>query len=161
MLALLATAQAAAEPLCFAVVVPGWTNCAGYTAMAEAGRFLRRSLLVAAADHGFVDGGQHARARSYRESPYDTMLFVLQTDAAAAKWPVEGAKGDAAMRQLERAFASCTPSAEDLASVSTSERVHRGGGARKKRRKMKRAGKQTKARKQFKAEAAPGGGGGW
>lgn len=143
MLELLEAAQAASEPLCFAVIVPGWTDCVGYRALAEASPFLRRSLLIAAADHGFIDGGQHARRRSYRESPYDTSLFVLQTDAALARWPLT----DEGMQQLEHAFASCTPSAEDLANVSTSERVHRGGAARKKRRKMKRAGKQTKARK--------------
>ena len=150
MLRLLRAAQEAGEPLCFAVVLPGWTECAGYAALLNAAPFLRRSLLVAAADHGFVDGGQHTRKRTYRESPYDTMLFVLQSDLAASKWPVSGTKGDEAMRQLEHAFARCTPSMEELESVSTSERVHRGGAARKKRRKMKRAGKQTKAREQAK-----------
>ena len=48
---------------------------------------------------------------------------------------------------FERAFAAWTPSAEELARVDASERVHRGGGARSKarRRPMKRAGKKTKA----------------
>ena len=61
MLTLLRAAQAKAEPLCFAVVLPGWTDCAGYMSLVEAGSLLRRSLLVAAVDHGFIDGGQHSR----------------------------------------------------------------------------------------------------
>ena len=75
------------------------------------------------------------------------MIFVLQTDAAAALCPLDGAAGDAAMARIERSMAACTPSAEELAEVDSSERVHRAGGARKrKRRKMKRAGAKTKAR---------------
>lgn len=73
------------------------------------------------------------------------MLFVLQTDAAAAQYPITGPTGDAALQQIERAFASCTPSAAELERIDKSERVHRGGAVRKKRRKMKRAGKKTKA----------------
>ena len=91
--------QAAGEALCFAVVLPGWTDSDGFRALDAAARWLRATLLVAASDHGFVDGGQHRRARSYRESPYDTKLFILQTDAAAGRWPV----GDGAVGALERA----------------------------------------------------------
>ena len=68
------------------------------------------------------------------------MVFVLQTESAARRWPAS----DEALGEIERAFAACTPSSEALAKVAPSERVHRGGGARKKR-KMKRAGKKTKA----------------
>ena len=103
--------------------------------------FLRASMLLAAADHGFVDGAAHRRPRTHRESPYDTRLFVLQTDAAAAEWPATAP----VMERIRRAFAACTPSDEELRHVAPSERVHRGGGARKqRRRKMKRAGQKTK-----------------
>jgi phosphorylated CTD-interacting factor 1 len=103
--------------------------------------FLRASLLLAAADHGFVDGAAHRRPRTHRESPYDTRLFVLQTDAAAAEWPATAP----VMARIRLAFAACTPSDEELRHVAPSERVHRGGGARKqRRRKMKRAGQKTK-----------------
>jgi len=127
MLRLLAAAEAAAQPLAFAVVLPGWLDCEGYASLAAA-PYLRASVLVAAADHGFVDGAAHVRARSFRESPYDTRLFVLQTSAAAASHPF-GA--DAAAR-VRDALAGCTPTAEALANVAASERVHRGGAARAK-----------------------------
>ena len=169
-IALLSAAQRAGAPLTFTIVLPGWTDCVGYqrlggdadaadaaavdAAIADAaadadsnvhanGRhpFLRASLLLAAADHGFVDGAAHRRPRTHRESPYDTRLFVLQTDAAAAEWPATAP----VMARIRRAFASCTPSDEELRHVAPSERVHRGGGARKqRRRKMKRAGQKTK-----------------
>lgn len=68
------------------MALPGWLDSKGL-ALLEASPFLRARLLVAASDHGFVDGGQHARARAFRESPYDTVLLCLQArcmhDAAA------------------------------------------------------------------------------
>ena len=73
----------------------------------------RLHVCPAAADHGFVDGAQHTRAYAFRQSPYDTTLFFLQTDAAAAARPL----GAAALERVERAMASCTPTEEDLAQV--------------------------------------------
>ena len=108
MIRLLEKAQAAGEPLAFAVVLPGWADSKGYNALLAAAPLLRRSLLVAAADHGYVDGAQHARRRAYRESTYDTMLFLLQTDAHAAAHPID----DGAMKRLETALAECTPTAD-------------------------------------------------
>ena len=64
------------------VVVPGWTEGAGW-ALLEASPFLRFKLVVAAADHGFCDGASHQRKDPYRQSPYDTAVFVLQTDAVS------------------------------------------------------------------------------
>ena len=107
MIRLLETAQAAGEPLAFAVVLPGWADSKGYNALLAA-PLLRRSLLVAAVDHGYIDGAQHARRRAYRESTYDTMLFLLQTDAHAAGHPID----DSAMKRLETTLAECTPTAD-------------------------------------------------
>ena len=77
------------------------------------------------------------------------MLYVLQTDAAAAERPLDGPVGDEAMGRIEHAFAACTPTAEDLSGGDSKERVHRNGNGRpRKRRKMKRAGKKTKAAKE-------------
>ena len=139
LLMLVADAQAADRPLSFVVVLPGWTDCDGYNQLLSAAPLLRRTLLVAAADHGYVDGGQHTRTRTHRESPYDTMVFVVQSDAAAARWPAS----DEALADIEAAFARCTPSEEELATVDSTERVH--SGRKRKRRKMKRAGKKTRA----------------
>ncbi|KAL1522070.1 hypothetical protein AB1Y20_021713 [Prymnesium parvum] len=117
LLSLLATAQEAGEPLTFVVVLPGWLDSRGYAAL-DGSRFLRSKLIVAASDHGFVDGGQHARARSFRESPYDTALFCLQSDGAAAEGPV----GEC-MESVRVALARCTPTAADLARLDARESV--------------------------------------
>ena len=47
--------QAAAEALCFVVVLPGWRDSAGWQALARS-PLRRATLQIAAADHGFVDG---------------------------------------------------------------------------------------------------------
>ena len=71
-----------AGALSFVVVVPGWTEGAGW-ALLEGSPFLQFKLVVAAADHGFCDGASHQRKDPYHQSPYDTAVFVLQTDAAS------------------------------------------------------------------------------
>jgi len=136
-LALLARADTRKEPLSFVVVLPGWLDSLGYQALAQSA-FTRRTLLIAAVDHGFVDGAQHARARSYRQSPFDTCVFFAQTDAAAKANPVT----DGVVAEVERALAACTPTAEALAAVPPSERVRGGGHGRvgKKPRKARRGG---------------------
>lgn len=37
---------------------------------------------------GFLDGASHQRRDPYRQSPWDTGFFVLQTSRASRKWPV-------------------------------------------------------------------------
>ena len=70
------------------------------------------------------------------------MLFLLQTDAAAATWPIT----DETVADVAAAFAACTPTAEELAAVDPRERVHRNGAPARPRarRKMKRAGQKTR-----------------
>ena len=94
----------------------------------------RLHVCPAAADHGFVDGAQHTRAYAFRQSPYDTTLFFLQTDAAAAARPL----GAAALERVERAMASCTPTEADLAQVELHERVERGSARRRLARARRR-----------------------
>ena len=104
-------AQGVAGPsaLSFVVVLPGWSETAAYTTL-SASPFLRRRVLVAAADHGYCDGASHHRQDPFRESPYDTALFVLQTDRAARKWPAT----DEVEAELRAALAACVPSASAL-----------------------------------------------
>ncbi|WIA19184.1 hypothetical protein OEZ85_003829 [Tetradesmus obliquus] len=104
-LALLQQAEAAGGALSFCVLVPGWTEVAGWGLM-NSSSFLQRSLVVAAADHGYCDGASHQRCDLYRQSPYDSAILFLQTTAAAAKWPVH----DGLLQQLQAAMASCCPS---------------------------------------------------
>ena len=101
---------AAAEPvgnhaLSYTVFLPGWQEGAGYQSLSKS-KFLRRRVLIAAADHGYCDGAAHQRQDPYRFSPYDTAIFVLQTDKASRRWPADD-KFEAALR---KAFAECTPS---------------------------------------------------
>ena len=106
-LAHLETAQGASEPLAFVVVLPGWADSVGYKSLLSS-PLLTHSLIVAAADHGYIDGAQHTRPRSYRESTYDTRVFVLQTARHAAEHPLDAA----ALSRLERTLAECTPCAD-------------------------------------------------
>ena len=88
----------------------------------------------AAADHGFVDGAQHARRASFRQSPYDSTLFFLQSDAAHAARPLS----DEQLAAVERALAACAPSASALDDVALHERVERGGARRRLKRSRER-----------------------
>ena len=85
--ALLSAAAAATvgvHALSFVVFLPGWQEGGGYQKL-SASSFLRRRVLIAAADHGYCDGAAHQRQDPYRFSPYDTAVFVLQTDKASRK----------------------------------------------------------------------------
>ena len=43
---------------------------------------LTNSFVVAASDHGYLDGAAHQRKNAYRTSVYDTGVFVLQSRRA-------------------------------------------------------------------------------
>ena len=155
---LLERAEAAAQPLCFVVALPGWDDCEGYRLLSARTPFLRHTTLAAAVDHGFVDGAQHRRRRSFRESPYDTAVMVLQTSAAAQRWPAcgeagaEAAEGSGLGHRLRRALAACTPTADALAAVDSSERVHRGGGARAKGKRQRWGNAKRRRAKKARAD---------
>lgn len=104
--ALLQAAEAAGGALSFAFIMPGWQEVAGWQLL-QSSPFLRECLLVAAADHGFCDGSSHQARDPYRQSPFDTGLFILQTSAGAKKWGVT----PPLVAQLRTAMAACVPSA--------------------------------------------------
>jgi phosphorylated CTD-interacting factor 1 len=106
MLSLLADAEAGGSALSFVVLMPGWKEVPGWQVLQQSS-FLRHSLLVAAADHGYCDGASHQRRDLYRGSPFDTSVMCLQTSAAAAKWPVRAP----VLEELRLALASCCPTA--------------------------------------------------
>lgn len=81
--ALLERAELAKQPLTFVYVMPGWKETRAFATL-TASAFLRASVLIAAADHGYCDGASHQRRDPYRQSPYDTCVFVLRTSRAAA-----------------------------------------------------------------------------
>ncbi|KAK9807800.1 hypothetical protein WJX72_009794 [[Myrmecia] bisecta] len=102
--ALLKAAEAGGQPLSFTVFLPGWEETDSWRAL-KASPFLRRLTVVAAADHGFCDGASHQRRDPFRQSPYDTGVFFLQTAKAAAKWKA----GDELEKALRVAMAECCP----------------------------------------------------
>jgi phosphorylated CTD-interacting factor 1 len=80
---LLERAELAKQPLTFIYVMPGWKETRAYSTL-TASAFLRASVLIAAVDHGYCDGASHQRRDPYRQSPYDTCIFVLRTSKAVA-----------------------------------------------------------------------------
>lgn len=128
----LLTASSAADggnhPLSFTVIIPGWTESVCYQKLL-ATPFLRKHVLIAAADHGYCDGASYARQDPFRHSPFDTAVLVLQTDKASRKWSAE-AGFEAALRA---AFAACVPSAAAVARQAKRDAGARprgeGGGA--------------------------------
>lgn len=81
--------SAATGPMSFVVIVPGWLDDPAWISLTSS-PFKRACYLIAAKDHGYCDGAQHQRQDRYRESTYDTGLFILQNASGAAKWPIEG-----------------------------------------------------------------------
>jgi len=81
---------AATGPMSFVVIVPGWLSDPAWVAL-TASIYKRAFYLVAAKDHGYCDGAQHQRQDRFRESTYDTGVFILQNRSGAAKWPTGGA----------------------------------------------------------------------
>ena len=74
-------ADEADSPLTFVVFVPGWTETSAWRKL-TASTHTRNSFVVAASDHGYLDGAAHQRKNAYRTSVYDTGVFVLQSRRA-------------------------------------------------------------------------------
>ena len=78
-------------PLSFVVVVPSgksWNQAAFYTALSSS-IYLRRTIGIPKEEHGFCDGASFQRQDRFRDSPYDTVVFLLQNKAGAVKWPCD------------------------------------------------------------------------
>jgi phosphorylated CTD-interacting factor 1 len=96
--------EAATGPLSFVVVVPAWEEASFHTALSQSAQ-LRRKIIIAKGDHGFCDGASHQRQDRYMDSPYDTLLFVLQNETGACKWPCT----DGIEKRLRSGFATGKP----------------------------------------------------
>ena len=81
--------SSATGPMSFCFVVPGWQEDPGNCAL-HASAFRTASFVVAAADHGFVDGAQHQRQDRYQPAPFDTTIVMLQNKLGEATWPLDG-----------------------------------------------------------------------
>jgi hypothetical protein len=71
----------------FVIIIPGWLDDPSYVAL-NVSVYKQAFFLVAAADHGFCDGAQHQRQDRFRDSTYDTGVFVLQNKRGSKMWPV-------------------------------------------------------------------------
>lgn len=96
--------EAATGPLSFVVVVPAWEEASFHTNLSQSAQ-LRRKIVIAKEDHGFCDGASHQRQDRYQDSPYDTILFILQNKTGARKWPCT----DAIEQRLRSGFATGKP----------------------------------------------------
>lgn len=127
-------------PLSFCVIVPGWADSPSFKALSSSSH-LAYKCLVAAADHGYVDGAQHQRQDRFLAAPYDTMVYILQNDTGRAKF---GGWRDAGFeKELRDAFAKGIPT---KAMVERRLKAGRGfgdrdgGGGVFKGKKKKRSG---------------------
>jgi hypothetical protein len=89
--------EAAKGPLSFVVVVPVWADETFFLQLCAHPQLVRR-ILIAKEEHGFCDGASHQRQDRYRDSPYDTELFVLQNAQGQVAYPCS-AQTEAAIRQ--------------------------------------------------------------
>jgi hypothetical protein len=78
-------------PLSFVVIVPAWTNCHAIDLMTDS-RFHRprpgSQVVLPRKQHDYRPGMQHRTEFAQQTSYIDTLLFFLQNDLGAAKWPV-------------------------------------------------------------------------
>lgn len=160
-LQLLDAAQAAGaqHALSIAFIMPGWKETNAHARL-SASPHLRRAITVAAADHGFCDGASHQRQDPFRASPYDTVIFVLQTDRAAKRWPAH----DAFETEIRAGMAATVPlaSAAERQEKKRKRPLNAGEGEateRKEKKKRKRpdraAGGEATERQETKKRAGP------
>jgi len=98
--------QSGEVPLSFAITIPGWCEDDCFQ-RCNISKYQKQKIVISRKDHGFCDGAQHQRRDRFRESPYDTAIFVLQNAAGAAKWPTSKEMD----HELRRAFATGVPTA--------------------------------------------------
>lgn len=87
---LLEDAEKGNRQLMFVVIVPAWVDGESWKYLSSS-LYNRKSMIVAANDHGFHDGAQHQRQDLLRPSPYATGVFFLQSSKAMSSYPVTDA----------------------------------------------------------------------
>ena len=63
----------------------------------------RLHMVLASREHGYVEGAQHLRPTRYKQSPYDTSLILLQSEAAHKEF---SNKHKSFEKEMRKAFAS-------------------------------------------------------
>lgn len=68
--------------------------------------FLRATIRLSAAEHGYADGAAHKRSDPYHQALADAAVLVLQTEKGARKWAADTSPLQA---KLRFAFGACLP----------------------------------------------------
>jgi hypothetical protein len=93
-----------ALPFSFSVIVPAWTGCLGIDIMTNS-RFLRPNpkfvLRLEKKKHAYRPGMQHRTDHAEQPSNVDTLVFFLQNDKGAARWPVTVALAEDLQKKME------------------------------------------------------------
>jgi len=137
-------------PLSFLVVVPAWGAGIEFIDNLEASIHLRASSRVRASDHAFCDGAQHIKPLlpttkkknnkrnvpdpDLRPSSWDTAVILLQNDAGASKWRVDGTKLEESFCKALKASVEKVPSKFSTLGAWENRGVNQGGGAKKRYR---------------------------
>lgn len=155
-------------PLSFLVVVPAWGAGVDFIEKLEASDHLRASCRVEASNHAFCDGAQHTKPilsstkpkhnnrcdasdPDLRPSSWDTAVLLLQNDAGAQKWKVDGAKLEESFCKALRASIEKVP--DQFATLGAWE--HRGigqGGSQQRDTNGKRYPNNNNNRRSFGAD---------
>ena len=83
---LLERAESQRNSLGFVIVLPGWLDDPAILLL-EASIWKRVKYSISKEEHGFCDGAQHQRMDRFRESPFDTFIYVLQTSQGMESYP--------------------------------------------------------------------------
>ena len=83
---LLVDAEARGAALSFAVITPYWPRRAAWDALRKSAFRRRAPLVVAARDHGYVDGAQHCKKKTHKPASCDTCVLFLQTSLGRVKY---------------------------------------------------------------------------
>ena len=90
--------------LSFIVIVPIWLESQAFIDLSNS-KYLKHSISIPKSAHAFTDGAQYKRRDRYRESPFDTMVFILQNDKGFAEFP----SSKQFEAELLLAFKTCIP----------------------------------------------------
>ena len=133
--------------LSFLVIVPAWGAGVEFIENLEVSEHLQASSRVGASDHAFCDGAQHTKPLlpskaiksknqipdpDLRPSSWDTAIILLQNNAGATKWKVDGATLEECFCKALKASAQKVP--EQFATLRAWEDrgVAKGGGKKNK-----------------------------
>jgi len=81
-----AASEKAREALSFAIIIPKQEASAGWQILRQS-PYLKAHWVAGKHMHGYIEGNQHMRGRSFKVASFETSILVVQTSKATAKWP--------------------------------------------------------------------------